>query len=569
MLASGSWDQTIRLWDVVGNQGSRILGAHKNRVNSVVFMPDGRTLVSGGEDRNIRFWDITSGREQRALDGIGFVRSVAVSRDGLVFVSGGSDATVRLWKTDTGRAVASFVGFHNAEWVTITPEGYFNASKNGPAHLNIRRGQNVYGVDQFYDVFYRPDIVEMTLKGEDISKLTPLNLEDALRSPPPSVEFTAVPSETGAKQVRVKYRVRSAGGGIGDVRVFHNGKLIRSDGFYKEAKRLAPTQTTLVASNSAAVRGQLRNLAVLGKDEARPLASPPKPDPHEAEVVLDAVPGENEISIAAFNGPNTVQSVLKTTGFRSTRPAEEPHLYVLAIGIDRYRDPASNLKYAVKDAESLSRKLVDRAKTFYKPENIHVQMLKDGEASRAAILNQIETLAKQVKLTDGFVLFVAGHGVLHGGLYSLVTHDYDGNLGPHSLITSNELMDISKNVRSLNQLFILDTCHAGGLDNFLSGLYDARMTVLARNMGLHMYASASSAEEALDGYKGNGMFTYAVLEGLDNNRGADRNRDNRVSVVELGAYARERTLLFSKEAGHRQNPLIIGFGRDNPVYVLR
>jgi uncharacterized caspase-like protein len=280
------------------------------------------------------------------------------------------------------------------------------------------------------------------------------------------------------------------------------------------------------------------------------------------------VAGENEIGIAAFNAPNTVQSVLKTATFRSTRAPEEPHLYVLAIGIDNYRDPANNLKYAVKDALSLSKELATQAKTLYRPENIHVRVLKNSEATRAGILKQVEALSAQVKLGDGFVLSVAGHGILNNGLYSIVTHDFDGILGPHSLITSNELMDISKNVRSLNQLFILDTCHAGGLDNFLSGLYDARMTVLARNMGLHMYASASSAEEALDGYKGNGMFTYAVLDGLNNNRTADQNRDNRVSVVELGGHARERAIVFSKEVGHRQNPLIIGFGRDSPVYAL-
>lgn len=570
MLASGSADRTIKLWDVASGSERRTLRGHDNDVKSVAFSPDGRTLVSGSSDNTIKLWDVASASERRTLRGhVYSIFSVAFSPDGLTIASGSFDGTTRLWDAASGEERTSLVSFSNGEWIAITPSGYFNASRNGPAYLNARFGNSAYGIDQFYDVFYRPDLVELGLKGEDIGQIAPLNLAEALRKPPPSVEFVSVPGINGEKQVTLKYRVRTAGGGIGDVRVFHNGKLIRSDGFYREAVRVEPTKMTLAATSSATVRGQLRALVQRGPEASLPFASPSRNDPYEGEVVLDTMAGENEISIAAFNAPNTVQSVLKTANFRSTRAAEEPHLHILAIGIDVYRDPHNNLKYAVKDASSLSQTFATQARTLYRPENIHVHVLLNGEATRAGILKQVEALSRQVKLGDSFVLFVAGHGILHNGLYSIVTHDFDGVIASQSLISSNELMDISKNIRSLNQLFILDTCHAGGLDNFLSGLYDARMTIMARNMGLHMYAAASSTEEALDGYKGNGLFTYAALEGLANNRAADQNGDKRVSIVELGGYARARAITFSKEVGHRQNPLIIGFGRDGPVYELR
>ena len=73
--------------------------------------------------------------------------------------SGSSDGTVRLWDTATGREIGQFVDFGNGEWIVITPEGYYNSSARGHEYLNIRRGNKVYGIDQFYDVFYRPDIV--------------------------------------------------------------------------------------------------------------------------------------------------------------------------------------------------------------------------------------------------------------------------------------------------------------------------------------------------------------------------------------------------------------------------
>ena len=119
-----------------------------------------------------------------------------------------------------------------------------------------------------------------------------------------------------------------------------------------------------------------------------------------------------------------------------------------------------------------------------------------------------------------------------------------------------------------SQLLIFDTCPAGGMDAIVGGLYDARMSVLARKMGLHIYAAASSREEAQDGYRGNGLFTHALLDGL-NNPAADANRDHSVSLVELGAYASRETTTISRQNQREQTPLIINFGKDNPVFQLQ
>ena len=65
------------------------------------------------------------------------------------------------------------------------------------------------------------------------------------------------------------------------------------------------------------------------------------------------------------------------------------------------------------------------------------------------------------------------------------------------------------------------------------------------------------------------MFTYALLEGLNNNRQADRNNDNKISIYELGTYAKEQTIKHSYEAGHSQTPVINNFGKDVSLYILR
>jgi len=615
-VLSGSFDKTVRLWEIETGRQVRMIEVHDSKVDSVAFSPDGHYALSAGADYMIKLWEVATGKEMRTLQGhSNSITSLAFSPDGRYALSGSWDETLRLWEVATGRQVWTFQGysgavqsvafspdsrytlsghyngsikilnaadgseicmmakFRDGEWTAFTPEGYFNASKNGPAYISVRTSNRIFGLDQFYDVFYRPDIVEAKLKGEDIGLLASTNLEEALINPPPVVEFVQVPSESADTSVKISYKITSTGGGIGEVRLFHNGKLIQSDGFYRQAK-VAPTDktNTLLTVNSRAIKDYLRSvvLAPRKEDKLSLIESAPKGDVYEGTITVDAISGENDIGLAAFNRNNSVQSILKTATFKSTIKQDDPHLYVVAVGIDEYKAAENNLKYAVKDAESITRMLRERSKTQYKPESIHIITLKNADATKINIIKKINELSKIIKPDDVFVLFIASHGVFQSGLYSIVTHDYSGNLNNSNLISSNEIMEISKTMKALTQIFILDTCHAGGLDNFVSGLYDARMTVMARNMGLHMFASASSTQEALDGYKGkNGMFTYMLLEGLNNNRNADTNKDSKVSIYELGSYAKEQTTKYSKESGHTQTPVVNNFGKDISMYVIR
>ena len=58
------------------------------------------------------------------------------------------------------------------------------------------------------------------------------------------------------------------------------------------------------------------------------------------------------------------------------------------------------------------------------------------------------------------------------------------------------------------------------------------------------------------------------MEGLDNNWSADANKDGRVSIYELGNYAKMLTVKYSRESGYQQTPVINNFGKDLSVYIL-
>jgi hypothetical protein len=570
-LLSGTWGSAIRMWDVSTGQNIKTFTGHTGRINSLAFSPDGRHILSAARDNLVKIWDAATGQELRTLTGhTGEVRSIAFSNKPYIVISGGADGTIRFWNSNTGEEFIRFVDLNDGEWIIITSDGYYNSSLNGHKQLNILVNTKVYGIDQFYDLFYRPDIVTSKINGENIADLVTLTLNEAIKTPPPRVSFVSLPKETNMPAAKVCYRVKSAGGGIGEIRIFQNGKLIKSDGFYREVVKNENTAKMQLASlNSRAVYQDMRSLVVKGKKLSGTQLASPKGNLVEECIEVEAIAGENEISLTAFNAPNTVQSFLETARFVSTVKQDEPHLYILSVGIDRYRDASINLKYAAKDAADFSGRLSAKARTIYKPENIHLVGLANAQAGKQNILATIDNLSKKIKQGDRFIFFDASHGLLLQGQYYIVTSSFDGKLfSTASLISSNEIVEISKKIKSLSQLFVFDTCHAGGVDTIVSGLYDARMSVLAKKMGLHIFASAGSVQTAMDGYKGNGLYTHTLLQGIANGSEVDTERDGTVTVAKLGRYSKEKTTEISTKLGHPQTPFIIDFGKDSTLFTV-
>src|SRR6266498_4169818 len=129
-LASGSGDNTIRLWDVGAGRLIRSLAGHGGAVRSVAFSPDGKMIASASEDKTIKLWQVSTGKYIRLFNGhTGSVYSVAFSPDGKMIASGSHEQVVKLWDVGTGNLIRSFMGHRNTiHSVAFSPDGKTLAS---------------------------------------------------------------------------------------------------------------------------------------------------------------------------------------------------------------------------------------------------------------------------------------------------------------------------------------------------------------------------------------------------------------------------------------------------------
>ncbi|MFN6519594.1 MAG: WD40 repeat domain-containing protein [Nostoc sp. CreGUA01] len=128
-IASGSYDQTVRLWDVRTGECVRIFKGHICGILAISFSPDNFQVASCGDD-SIRLWELCSGKCRKVLHNHNHViRSLCFSPDSLILASGSDDCLIQLWDQKTGRCLKVLKGHTGIiESIAWSPDGRYIVS---------------------------------------------------------------------------------------------------------------------------------------------------------------------------------------------------------------------------------------------------------------------------------------------------------------------------------------------------------------------------------------------------------------------------------------------------------
>jgi WD40 repeat protein len=220
LIATGSYDEQIRLWDLQTGKEVRLLSGHNGPIFGLSASSDGRWLASASGDRTVKIWDVASGERLDTLgQSLKELYTVAFSPDGKRLIAGGVDNRIRLWQIGKSAregdnplvetrfahegAILRLVWSHDGRWLASSAEDrtvkIWHGDSLAERHLLERQS------DTPAALAFSPDghtLLVARLDGSftlyDVESGTPRSTRSAMRNlavQPARVKTIALPSE--------------------------------------------------------------------------------------------------------------------------------------------------------------------------------------------------------------------------------------------------------------------------------------------------------------------------------------------------------------------------------------
>ncbi len=499
--------------------------------------------------------------------------AIRVAGDGRSLVAAVGDGTLRWFGIDANGAlterVALFLAADMRRWVAWTTDGLFDHADRGGkdlvgVQLNRARGQPPDWISfaQAYRLMYAPDAVTRRLRAEpDPQGINLAAIAAELRgvrtaAGPPDVELVSVCWNDGAETCRPLAQNSIARG------------IRRQDNLPGETSVdlvLPPGITTATLRYKLGGPGAQADrtpgpvdVFVNGRNAGRSTRGIRRDTPLEQSIPIDA--GLNQIYLRAYNAEALIYAQSRIVQIRreADKPIAQavpdagkdggtkPKLYVLAVGIDKYRGGGiGKLNFAVADARSVADKLrANVPKAYGAAEIVH---LYDEEASADAVTRALKRIAGLARSEDTVLIYLSGHGISVANQYYFVTQNV-ANAGAiqTAALAGDRIVQIMSEIHARNAMLFLDTCYAA---NFTFSIDTT--SKLGHESGRYVLAASSKFEEALDAYdEHNGVFATAVLRGM--NGLAARTGEKTVNNFDLGLFVAPLVGKLASEKQHSQ-----------------
>ncbi len=249
---------------------------------------------------------------------------------------------------------------------------------------------------------------------------------------------------------------------------------------------------------------------------------------------------------------------------------KEGRRYALLIGINEYANsqdtlPIKPLRFAANDARDLANLLIQKG--GYAPED--VQLLLNGQATRAAIYAALRSLRSKVREEDTVLIFFSGHGTV-GPARDGTAHYYlvpsDGRLDDlyQTAIRDDAFEELVGQLPAKKVLILLDACHSGGVGgklakgvtNPLVQTTPGRNSFMEAGEGRVILAASRPEQVSIeDDQVRHGVFTHFLLEALGGKADFDRNKE--ITILEVYQYLSTEVRAYTQRVhGFEQRPVL-------------
>jgi WD40 repeat protein len=469
-------------------------------------------IVTSSEDAVIRLWDPVSlvPLEPGALrDHSGQVRDLAMDHDGRLLASCSNDGSIIVRRRDSITLSRSIVTM-GVDWVVFDTDGQFDATVQGMERLKVVRGTQAYPIGGLASSRYHPMLIT-TLYDDVVQATTPIAALTSI-TPPPTIHIhpPVATGATEAAEIEIAATVDAREAGTYNVSYSENDKLIA-------------VQSVNVGVGETIIK-----------------------------MKLPLVEGKNVLKATIKTADGREYSDTVTVDRIVPRPVP-PRLFILSIGINKYRNPALDLEYARSDASAITTLLKDRRP---KDLEVYVQELNDEEATIENVNAALFDIQQRSRPQDAFIFYFAGHGtIVHeatSSSYCLALHNVT-DVNNVALTTRHGLMSDTLRAYLLRipaqrQAVIIDACYSGAMMAAFSEEQNAvYMSSLQRSTGAIVLASVmpdARSKEVLS--LKHGLFTYALMQGLE---GKARDADGDVTVLGLISYIAKSMPAYCNQAG--------------------
>lgn len=466
----------------------------------------------------------------------------AVSRNPAlpILVTAGYDGLIKFWNTENSNHELSFVALMNQDYIFVTPENYYYATKGALSGVGFFVEGKILSFNQFDTQFNRPDLVFDKLPNIDKEIVNHYYLAYKKRL-----------KKLGVKEIE--------GTNTLDIPGF---KILNED--LNLVTRERNLRLDLVAKSTDSPLNRLYVLIdgvpIYGK-EGKEISG----EQFEKTIDLRLNPGLNNLQLYVTNEKG-IASYHENLMINCQAKELKPDLYLVTIGASEFQQSEYNLNYASKDAQDIANYFRE-SKSF---ENVHVKSFINSEVTLEN-LKTIDDFLSPARTEDAVIVTVAGHGLMDSNLdYYIATYDMDFSDPAGKGLAYVDLEDYLDRTASRKKTLLLDACHSGELDKeevelsikeqtefgevsfrnvgpsveykgdmSLKSSFELSKMLFAdmrANNGATIISSAGGAEYAIEGNDwNNGVFTFTFLNGLKTMK-ADLNGDGKIMLSEIQRY---------------------------------